>query len=379
MLHVERRTRDFLLLGTFTLGACTLLNPLEGYSSGNPAVADASVRFDGEVPEASFDSAVEAGSEACVGAVPPAPPPRGGVEGSREIQLAFSSFDFSDVSGPSDPNTRGYNLDGYCTVSAAGGSCRAKRATVQDFAQGVDNSAGGFLLSLTTLIRSVPETEKIRAGQRGQLMRIRNYNELDDDDSVEVGIYNTGGFEAADGGPTAPKRDGTDVWSVDSRSVLGGASYDPVVADIKAYVRGGVLVAKLSNYDIRLASYVVPVASGVLSARITKTSTGRFALEDGIFSGRINAQELLTKLDTLRNPITGTFLCGTDSVFTGLRDQFCQSVLDIPTDPAASKDAPCDAASFAIRYTAVEAKLGRIVTLPPAERGCGSTWVGRCE
>ena len=372
-------------LGVVVAGACTFLNPLDGYTDGDAGtpVDDAGTSL--ADTSASADSSTEDGPSAtCNLRKAPERAEGGAGGGTLTFVNALDSFEFSDPSDPAKANRTGLDLDGVCTCPGTR-SCRPlKGAGICDYPDGVDNAAGEFFLSLFSVIgREANETAKIRRGEHGLVVRLRNYNGLPDDDEVEVAIFNSFGLDIPadaglpDGAAPVPKFDGTDRWTIDSKSLLGGAAYVPNIVDARAYVRGGVVVGKVNN-SIRIGPYIVPITAGVLTARLKKMGDS-FGVDEGIVSGRSNARELLTALENVPNPLDKSkYLCGADAVFTNLRDRFCAN-LDLATDPTLDgKESPCDAASFSIRFTSSPAELGKVVDTGAPRKPCGESWVATC-
>lgn len=374
-----------LLAALCPVAACSLLNPLEGYSGG-------------EAPDAGIETTVDARSEtpdaptaeasvACVSARPPARGDGSATGGSTTIVNALSTYEFSEADDPARPFSKGLDLDRTCTCPGPRSCKPANGSTaVCDFANGVDNAAGDYFLSLLSVLgKTATITAKIQAGDYGLVLRIRNYNDLPNDDDVEVAVFNSFGLDrsppsGSDAGlpqNAVPKFDGTDRWTVDAKSLLGGTPYLPTVVDTRGYVRDGMVVANVSN-AIRIGPYTVPIVGGVLIAKLVKSGDS-YAITEGTVSGRSNARELLTALESVPNPLDRSkFLCGDDAVYKNLRDRFCKG-LDLMTDETLDgRDAPCDAASFSIRFTSSPASLGTVVDNGPPKKPCGDSWVATC-
>ena len=387
MPKVRPRSAFLVLLAALSpIAACSLLNPLEGYSGGT--VAEAGIETATDARSETPDSAAAADASAtCVGARPPARGDGTATGGSTTIVNALSTYEFSEVDDPARPFTKGLDLDRTCTCPGARSCKPANGSTaVCDFANGVDNAAGDYFLSLLSVLgKTATITAKIQAGDYGLLLRIRNYNDLPDDDDVEVAVFNSFGLDrsppsGSDAGlpqNATPKFDGTDRWTVDAKSLLGGTAYLPTIVDTRAYVRGGMVVASVSN-AIRIGPYTVPIVGGVLIAKLVKSGDS-YAITEGTVSGRSNARELLTALESVPNPLDKTkYLCGDDAVYKNLRDRFCKG-LDLVTDETLDgRDAPCDAASFSIRFTSSPASLGTVVDNGPPKKPCGDSWVATC-
>lgn len=362
---------------------CSLLNPLDGYSGGQ---VDATVPSSTVTPP-SFDSAVpeaSPGDAGCVSARPPARPPATGSQdgGSTTIVAALATFELADQADPKIANRRGYDLDLVCTCPGPRACAPKGSAAVCDFPNGVDNSGGAWLLGLASLQPGTLIGEGISDGRSGLLVRVRNYNDLPDDEDVEVALFDTLGTEGTQpdaGSPSPLKRDGTDRWTVDSRSLLGGVPYLPVAVDTRAYVRGGVVVAEI-RFPFRVGNFQFTISAGYLTASLVKRSGG-YGLANGILAGRLNVSQFLTAFETISSPAPAPgpgFLCGSDPFYLGVRDSLCR-VLDLPTDPNTDgRDAPCDAVSLLVGFAADPAVLGNVVQAPSSPRPCGNDWVGKC-
>lgn len=367
-------------LAVAVASACTLLNPLDGYTGGSPQV-EASV--EAEAPKEAGDASVP-DTSGCESSRPPARLVGGPGGGNTTIVNALASFETGDPKDPTLPNTTGYDLDKTCTCPGPR-SCKPSRGGgVCDFPNGVDNSAGVFFLSMVTVLGSGnSETARIRRGLSGLLFRVRNYNDQPDDDEVELSIFDTLGLEGVRDAGTgvdasiAPKLDGTDRWTVDARSLLGGTPYLPIVVDTRAYVRGGVVVGSI-NHAIRVGFYTLPLVGAIVTGKLVKTGE-TYAVSEGVLSGRFNARDLLTALETVPNPLVSSgYLCGEDPLYRNTRDIVCAN-LDLPTDQALDgRDTPCDAVSIAARFSTVPAVLGDVVDPGPRKKPCGAAWVGEC-
>jgi len=376
--------RSLALAGglAFVAAACTLLNPLEGYTGGAPDTGPDVVVTPPIPEETGF---VDAGADrdaapSCVSALPPERPVGVG-GGAKSFVNAFVSFEAGDPRDPSAPNTQGYDLDRTCTCPGPRSCKPASGPGVCDYPNGVDNAAGTYLLSLLTVLGDGNTiTARLRAGTNGLLLRVSGYNEQPDDSEVELALFTSFGLEGAnDGGPDAPrpKLDGTDRWTVDRSSLFGGVPYVPTIFDTRAYVRGGVLVASFSGL-VRVGTYPLPVVGGLITGRLSKTGDS-YAILDGVVSGRFVVTKFLTGLESVPHPLTpGAYLCGTDRLYLNLRDSICASrdLLEDPTQDG--KDGACDASSFAVRFTSVPSVLGNVVEPGSPVRACGDAWAGSC-
>jgi len=376
---MAKRFFGFVLFGAALVG-CSLLSSLDGYSGGavpdgggGPNVADGA-------PPPAPDAATPEDATADAGCAHTRPPPRPAAQpgptqdaGADTIVAALASYTFASSSGSGLPSTRGYDLDGLCTCPERRACALSAAASDCDGPGGVDNAGGKLLHEALTLLGG--ESSGVSDGDSGLLVRIRNYNGLPNDDAVEVALFDTMGAEVRQGSnPGKLKNDGTDRWTVDTRSLLGGTPYLPVVVDTRAYVSGGSVVAELrSTFRVGLVSF--PVSLGYLTAKLTRTAAG-YTFTEGSISVRVNAGAFLTALEGVRT--TTGFMCGNDLIYLSVRDRICK-VRDLPTDPSVDgRESPCDAFSLIMEFTAAPAQLGNVVVPPPAARPCGDTWEAKC-
>ncbi len=376
-------------VGLGLIAGCSLLNPLDGFAGGTDDAG--SFEPDDASNVVAPDGAPDTG-EPCKSARPPArPAPTVGSDGgSTTIVLAVSSFEFGDPTDPLNPNSRGYDLDRLCTCPpscAENKTCivsegrSARRACVPDgktscdYPNGVDNSGGQFWLSISRALGpQLSIASRLKTGEDGLIIRIRNYNDMPDDDAVEVGIFDTFGVEGAqpDAGPLPPlKQDGSDRWTIDPASMIGRGRLDTF-----AYVRGGQLVATIAT-TFRIGQLVFPVSDGILTGRLVK-GAGGYVLEDGVLSARLFADELLKSLEVIPSP-NGNFLCGArEPTFLSLKDSIC-SARDLPTDPSLDGlETPCTGVSLAVAFRANAATIGRNVAAGDGVHPCGADWKPSC-
>ncbi|CAN5263587.1 hypothetical protein BH09MYX1_BH09MYX1_17880 [soil metagenome] len=347
----------------------------------------------------SADSGVDAGKEggpdafACNAATYPVRPDFDELGADAgDLVFAVKRFDF-----PTDGGTisqRGFDLDRACTCPGAGSCVPPKGASAScDDDAGRDNAGGQLLTTFTSFATSYNPDKlntRIQAGEFDLLVRVRNYNGASDDTSVEAALYLSNGTEpAADGGaPNVPKFDGTDVWTVDPRSLLGGIAPpyipQPNSVDTAAYVHGGVLVASLANADIEfaagagLASLKVNMSGVVVTGRITMVN-GVYTVSEGTLSGRWPARKFLTALQAIKVPLTTEYLCGDSGTYESIKALICKS-LDIVSSPQNDNtNAPCDSLSLALGFEAVQISFGSVKAGPGAIQPCGATWTDACE
>jgi hypothetical protein len=312
---------------------------------------------------------------------------------SVEVIDALATLDIG-VEPDGGPPPPGFDLDGVCTCPGPD-SCRNTDTTKPhcDDDAGGDNSGGGLLRALGTfgVFNSTSIDQRLAQGYYGLLVDVRNWNGQPNDTNVSVAIYVSNGLDGIQdaGAPVPPKNDGNDHWTVDPNSLLGGTNLDdagvscdgdntqctPFYFDDNAYVAGGVLVGS-TDFPISLGgvanngTVVLDLSGSVITAQLVQTSVG-WSMTNGLLAGRWSSSKLLSSLAALADPLaTGSYLCGDDPTYQGVKAQICQAA-DITADPKLdSTGAPCDALSVAFAFTAVPAHLGQVYDKGKVPAGC---------
>jgi hypothetical protein len=360
-------------------GACTLLNPLGEYKAGGPLDASQSDATDGGAPEGGD-------ARACTLTRWPARPSAGGTEDARnDIEIVNALMTFSAQPDPdAGPGTiQGYDLDGVCTCPEPE-SCVRPGGTRQvcDELGGVDN-AGGQLLTLVALFanRAPDSNQRLRSGDYGLLVLVREYNGQANDSQVTVAFLLSNGTDGIqDGGiPPRPKYDGTDRWTVDPKSVAGGSGppYVPLFIDKSAYVSAGVLVAT-ADFTLRLGRMTLQLVGSTVTGTLTKDAVG-YHIDDGVIVGRVAARTFLTNVSAIDDPfVDGGYMCGDSGTYRDLKTKLCE-MADIVSDlKQDNTGAPCDALSVSAHFTSSTAQLGSVFGLPPPPTPCGPQWIDDC-
>jgi hypothetical protein len=246
---------------------------------------------------------------------------------------------------------------------------------------GRDNSAGQLLDDFSLLdpgdINDQAISARIAAGQYSVLVQVTDYNGQPNDTQVTASLYASEGIEAAgDAGPPPARWDGTDVWTIDARFVLGSPDAGPLLPahfDPHAYVSGGVLVMHL-DFPIALAfasdqTVTLDLTGGVIAARVAAVGPGAWRLADGQVAGRWNVSSVLASLQALT--FAGQTICPGSMLYAQLKQHICAAA-DIATSPGSdNRGAPCDALSIGFGFTADPARLGAVVTPPSRTPLCG--------
>lgn len=339
-------------------------------------------------PDAGAD--VDAGALGCIHAVPPSRPAADDPGGAdTELVAAVSLIDFGLDAGAS----RSFDLDDRCTCPDPE-SCKPQSASTKhcDDDAGRDNAGGPLVAKFAALSSQFdPNGVNVRVGEgRNTLMfRVRHWNGLPNDTAVELAIFVSSGTsptnDAGDGPP--PKHDGTDVWGIDSASLVGGIAppYVPTFVDGNAYVTGGTVVATL-DFPLALgggfASAFISLSGARVVGILEQRATG-FAIKDARVVGRWGSRNLLTSLQVAQDPLNkGQYLCGNNLTYQTLRAEICKSA-DLATIPQNDNTgATCDAMSLEISLQTEPALLGPATTKAVDDGGvfapCGASYTDQC-
>jgi hypothetical protein len=310
---------------------------------------------------------------------------------------AIEMLDFG--AGDSGATVIGYDLDNVCTCEGnppGPDSCIpfAEAGTQCDLEGGVDNSAGLLIQEFAGSGNFFDQgyvNAQIAAGIFGALFRVTNYNGTANDTNVEVSIYTSNGTQGAgtDAGPKVPQWNGTDVWTLDPTSLLGGTIGDagpiPFVAyDLNAYVANWTLVSNISDMPLAIGA---ATGEGLVTIDLTGahvvaklTPVGNTFKATGTVTGRWESSKLLTSLAVLYDPFQmDASLCGNDPVYQLLKPRVC-ALEDIATNVLDDgTNAPCDALSLAFNFTSVAATYGSVFAKPDGGGGgCGPQWTDQC-
>lgn len=333
------------------------------------------------IAEAGADAGGVDSSDPCEHALAPNRPDKDDPDGGDlEIVEAVTGLDLGFDAGTS---AFSLDLDHTCTCPGPE-SCRTTAATHCDDSQGRDNSGGALFLKFSKLSNTF-NSDKLNSaltnGKSGLLLRLRHYNGLANDTSVEFALFTSNGTVLPDGGSgPAPLHDGNDHWSASPASLLGGSG-PPFIAnyiDINAYVNNGVLVAN-ADFPIRLISNANPFTlhGGVLTAVLVPQAKS-FALKQGRLTGRWSARDLLTTLQIEKDPFSTTsYLCGNDVTYQDIKTQICKAT-DISSNVLPDPQAPCDALSLGLGFEAEPALMTGTSPDTPVAFPCGATYTDQC-
>lgn len=325
------------------------------------------------------------------------------------IYLALASLRLGgrDIEGSTDSEAWkdfGFDLDGVCTGSdtcsneGADGppvSCHSSSAR-QDGKNCRDNMLGLRVGAVETLSAGpfrISETGfncSLCQANYNMLVKISGYNGEQNDDNIRIDLYASPGI--ANNPFTTPCSASADTFSPTlcwekselflfqveqaflTGAVNGSNLPDSKFADAKAYVREGYIVMQVPDgmefwfphtLDAPVYAFPFKFHSSIVVARIGRSKTGEWALEDGTVAGKLYEQEILDAFGKLG-------LCSDNSLYPQLTT-FAGGSLDVLRTPDNDVSKECDAMSFGLRFTAREALFGDAVAVDRLKKCDGTT------
>jgi hypothetical protein len=431
--------RPLRILAAFAfalVAACELVvgirdRPLAGESDASPdvgattpveaesdALGDTTVEAEGEDVTMTSDSLMSEAASSDAIATADHPPPReagpcdyalvpgppgfddGDAANDLVLQLAIHTVDLGIRYGSTaeaGPPFPGYNLDGL--LSCPDQPCMPKRPQMSNCDAGlwcgVDNAALPLFQTFAQLtngrFNQQAFNDELALGTYGIVFRVRFYNGGANDQNVEVALFDSNGTPPGDGGSpehVPPLWDGTDIWTLDYGSVIGGsgAGAYPREIDINAYVTNRVLVAHVDHpitlYGGTILGTLVFETSGTtFTATLTPDEKGGFHVDDGVIAGRWPTKYMQSGLKAVTDPLVdGAYLCPTPtSSYPTIAKIICNGA-DMTADPRAqSASTACDAISFATSFTASTAVMGSVTMRSPPQTTCPDSGLENCE
>lgn len=385
MTAPTRHRRVALLSGAIAaVGVACGPGFLDGLVGGAPSSADggdASSTIDGEA------------LITCEPATIPVKPSNAPTGDQLNLYFALEAIrlDAVDNDAGGVPKAKGLDLDGFCTCPELHRSCAtpdASNPALCDGPEGRDNGLGRAFAALNDYVPQFEQgfaTSRIRNGGYNILVHLERYNGQADDAEVLVTLFGSQRFDGhADGGVTStdPTFDGTDIWTVDPRTLATGAvgadcrnpdalctfqqSRVARSAEGNAWVSGGVLVARFGSAPIymrtALGELAVDLDDLVLVAKLSDAVVAGRPVKrlDGELIGAWPASKALGAIASLEDVLTasGRRLCQLPEggpFYQDMRQMFCQTI-DLPTTRGAPKENPCTRLSAAISFLASEAQ-----------------------
>ncbi|RYE82334.1 MAG: hypothetical protein EOO75_20855 [Myxococcales bacterium] len=306
---------------------------------------------------------------------PPAAPADAPVAGSEpDVVHAVSAFFVGDtdrqgVDAASAWEAYGYNLDGWVSTSKQGFHCQprpgGKAFDVRDDGpEGEDNSFGRNVVPLLReLLLASPSqvaTAAVREGRGGWLLAVASPGGATVATGLSGSLWQAEGTRVGGVVVAPPAGD----WSTHAWHPLAGTG----VSFAKAYVTGGVLVARLDqpvvvSLPLSPAGWLLPVRGAILTVDLGTPGQGR----DGTLAGLLPTEELVAAV-AARLPDVSTELCD-EALVAGLLERIraaSDSLLDGTQDPTRE----CDAISIGLGFTTRATLRGEVVAATPAPEVC---------
>lgn len=375
--------RRFFVLAIASVVGCTLLNPLDAYDRGSPHDAG------GDDVVTPGDAGPDGG---CIPARWPSPPADNGGAGDGTIEF-LNAVSTLDLGGPAAEGGRravsSYDLDGICTCPGPG-SCKPP-AGVKDTCDGpggADNAGGELVVALTGLgLLDAEITKQIALGEYGLLFKVSGYNGGPNDTTVALSVFLSNGMAGSevDGGTRRlPAFDGADEWTINPASVTGtsGPPYRPRIelSDVKAYVGGGILVARLT-FPVQLGPLTMALTGCVLTGRIIKDALG-YHIEDGRFVGRWPTAKMLPAFGAIEDRTRGfpnAGVCGDSGVYPQIKTKVCGALDIAAAEKDDGKGTSCNALAISMRFSSTMSRFGALFA--PASQpafNCPPNWADDC-
>lgn len=342
------------------LGAQTC-NPSTLTCEGDAGMFDAAMP-DSAVADGGSDAGVDSGPVIC-GNVPP---PRPTVEDSIDVETHTWALKDVVLDQRGDRwQEIGWNLDERCTFSIDDEHlCTPPTAPVPplDGPGGVDNSFGQHLLGLIAMFNSTFQAVARDSMERGQsiVVRLKDWNGMDDDPSVELVLAAAAGVQRFDG-LTEPQWDGNDRWDVADSSFSGGNPDRPLIRDDNAYVAGRMIVARIPDRQpivipwVGTNSFALRLTDALFTAEITPDGNN---LQRAWITGRYGVIDLADAWESAG-------LCD-GGALRSLIDMEVSEDMDVRSTPGTGgPGATCDALSVALEFTGYRGEFGTVVPTPP--------------
>jgi hypothetical protein len=354
---------------------------------------------------ATLDAGGDGGAPTCAHAHVPPPPTT--EDGALDLDFVLAAnrlrvFPTGAVPFAHPGPPTGFDLDGVCTCPGPESCTPIGAQRHCDGDGGTDDSTGTIFTTFETLAPTSFSDDAfnrlVTKGVGNIMLRVRSYNGGANDKQVTAIVYLSAGLDGIqDGGvpPHPPFADGTDVWTIDPSSLLGGGTVDggpscegndnvcvPLYVDTEAYVSNGVLVAHV-DFPLRAGvgsdSIVIKVSDGVFAGPLIKGDGGTFRIEEGQIGGRWHTSDMLAALANVRDPFDqNSFLCGDASTYLNAKQIVCKAsdLMASPTEDNTGQQ--CDALSLAMSFDDVPAHIGPIYAAPALPTSCAG-WKDDCS
>jgi len=272
-----------------------------------------------------------------------------------------------------DAGDIGLDLDRFCSCQDDQRSCIPPKDQANelggDLSNGIDNQ-GPRLFNLLQLALGINDLSGLytgfaETGKWSLVLRVSGYNELPDDNKVQVDWFGSGGTVAA------PLWDGQDAFLISDSTLMNSDINMPRFSDKNGYVTNNMLVFSLPNSAIDMAGpqtrISLKLTAGTVMARIEKNEKGMYQLRDGTIAARIKLEDLFEMVASFRDD-NGVPFCTNQAFWGPTKDAFCKG-LDIQSG-FAEPNKLCDAVSFAVGFDADPAQMGPVQASNYDDAGC---------
>lgn len=289
--------------------------------------------------------------------------------------------------GPADTawQTLGFDIDGLCT--GASKTCGTSDAPACAPLQGQipidgeycrDNSFGNLATTLTYASSLTSEFGfgtfdcALCSGALNFLVRIQGYNGQAADDAIDVDFFPAVGLETPlpiDCSASIPDSAcfrSFMPWNIDRKVVTGANPGDSpsTLRASAAFVRDGSIVLLLPDpfpiyfpgADPIIRAFPVTLHQGFITGKLARQPDDTWRVDDGMIGGSTLLTEVLSSLEQIG-------LCKGDTNYTVAKGVI-ENVADVLGSGKRDKNAPCDAVSVGIGFTAQQATLGKAVEAP---------------
>ena len=334
-------------------------------------------------------------------------------EALAPIYLGWTHLDLGGSAAPDDNSPAawqriGFDLDGVCTNSAScsgrAQSCRAAASEIPfDGVLCRDNRFARLHASLAPVpeigerygLREETFNCNLHRGTYNVIVKLSGYNGQPDDPEVRLDFYASPGltrlppWSCDDADPADyPIWRASAAWNIDPASLSGeigaeGSLPESKVADPKAFVRGGYVVAELPDgAQLRLAgssnsyrSFALTTRKSVWTGALSQLQDGTWQIQDGLVAGTTLTSDVLETFHELGlcQPDGGGEQANDQDSFYELVSHAVRDNADMLGDARVDANAACDALSFAIAFRAAQLTPGaaaaspeRITCCPPS-------------
>ncbi len=254
------------------------------------------------------------------------------------------------------PATLGLDLDENCESAA----CAPK--TGQPRTIGVDNVLGKFIGKLNP--QEDISVTAIKHGTLGLLVEVTKWNGTENDDEINVSLFNVAGVNGVADGGAESKNDGNDRYIVRDTDVQAVPVPKFTFTSSKAYVTKKQLVARFEQVRLRvvdptaagIVAVDLPIVEAVLVGTVALVKAG-IEMRDAQLVGRVRDSDMLRILSQLG-------LCSDSPNYSGLKSDLC-GIIDL-TDSKNTDGSrrSCTSGSIAIGLAIAPAKRDLATTAP---------------